>query len=138
MLGVSAATTNIASPSTVSDGKVVVGRRLHHRTSWRAQFSPTRPEQPSLTSVGGGMAAGARLCRVRARTPSSGRRSVGSVRGSFCTSGNANVPYIHTTSRRVYTSNVTDRDSRRVYTCIKIAYSYQYQQIIILNNRLCT
>ena len=38
------------------DGKVVVGRRLHHRAGvHRREASPTRQEQPSLASVGGGM-----------------------------------------------------------------------------------
>ena len=32
----------------------------------RAQASPTRPEQPSLASVGGGMAAGAAFAHPRA------------------------------------------------------------------------
>ena len=40
------------------DGKVVVGRRLHHRAGVH-KASPIRPGQPSLASVGGGMAAGA-------------------------------------------------------------------------------
>ena len=35
--------------------------------SWRAQASPTRPEQPSLASVGGGMAAGAPRSRTLER-----------------------------------------------------------------------
>ena len=33
--------------------------------SWRAQASPTRPEKPSLASVGGGMAAGAAFAHLR-------------------------------------------------------------------------
>ena len=35
-------------------------------SSWCAQVSPTRPEQPSLASVGGGMAAGAAFRNPRA------------------------------------------------------------------------
>ena len=35
------------------------------------------------------------------------RPTLGSVR-SFCASGNANVPYIHATSRRVYFTDFTD------------------------------
>ena len=35
-------------------------------SSWRAQASPTRPEQPSLASVGGGMAAEAAIGTSRA------------------------------------------------------------------------
>ena len=35
-------------------------------SSWREQASPTRPEQPSLASVGGGMAAGAAFAHPRA------------------------------------------------------------------------
>ena len=37
--------------------------------SWRAQALPTRPEQPSLASVGGGMAAGAAFTHPRAADP---------------------------------------------------------------------
>ena len=45
------------------EGEVVVGRRLRRRAraGWRAQASPTRPEQPSLASV---VRAGARHARV--------------------------------------------------------------------------
>ena len=35
-------------------------------SSWRAQALPTRPEQPSLASVGGGIAAGAAFAHPRA------------------------------------------------------------------------
>ena len=38
-------------------------------SSWRAQASPIRPEQPSLASVGGGMAAGAAFAHPRVREP---------------------------------------------------------------------
>ena len=57
------------------DGKVVVGRRLRHQGIAHKASAPIAlhtSEQPSLASVGGGMAA-ARWCRVRA--PSSGQRS---------------------------------------------------------------
>ena len=46
------------------DGKVVVGRRLHHRAGVRTGVAHTRPGQPSLasgSSVGSGMAAGAAI-----------------------------------------------------------------------------
>ena len=50
-----------------------VVRRLHQApSSWRAQASPIRPEQPSLASVGGGMAAaGAAFAHPRVREPRS-------------------------------------------------------------------
>ena len=46
------------------DSKVIVGRRLHHRTGVHTACTgvallPTRPGQPSLASAGSGMAAGA-------------------------------------------------------------------------------
>ena len=61
-------------------------------SSWRAQALPTRPVQPSLASVGGGMAAGAAFAHPRAA-------DVGSVR-SFSTLCNANDPMTHATSRQ--------------------------------------
>ena len=45
-------------------------------SSWRAQASPTRSEQPSLASVGSGMAAGAAFGQR-------GVRDVGAVQTSF-------------------------------------------------------
>ena len=42
------------------------GRSSTTPSSWRAQASPTRPEQPSLASVGDGMAAGAAFAHPRA------------------------------------------------------------------------
>ena len=40
----------------IVDSKDVVGRRRRRRSAkWRVQASPTRPEQPSLASVGGGL-----------------------------------------------------------------------------------
>ena len=49
------------------EGEVVVGRRRRSTpSSWRAQASPTRPAQPSLASVGCGMAAGAAFAHPRA------------------------------------------------------------------------
>ena len=64
MLGVSADDKHCVTV----DGKVVVGRQPRHRAGvyWRAQVSPTRPEQPSLASLGGGMAAGAAFAHPRA------------------------------------------------------------------------
>ena len=98
MLGVSADDKHCVTV----DGKVVAGRRLSTPpSSGRAQASPTtRPEQPSLASVGGGIG---RWCRIRA--PSSGRRSCPAdaprVRPIFLRrDGNANVPSIHATSRQ--------------------------------------
>ena len=63
MLGVSALTTNIV----VTVKGIYGGRRPSTPpSSWRAQASPTRPEQPSLASVGCGMAAGAAFAHPRA------------------------------------------------------------------------
>ena len=61
-------------------------------SSWRAQASPTRPEQPSLASVGGGMAAGAAFAHPRAADPR--------VRPIFSTISNVNVPMTHATSHQ--------------------------------------
>ena len=68
------------------------GRRLSTPpSSWRAQASPTRPEQPSLASVGSGMAAVAAFAHPRA--------AGAWVRPIFrCADGNVNVPYTLTTS----------------------------------------
>ena len=49
-------------------------------SSWRAQASPTRPEEPSLASVGSGMAAGAPHSAFGHGAPRRGRRpAYGSV-----------------------------------------------------------
>ena len=67
-----------ANCSVIVDSKDVVARRSSSTpSSWRAQASLTRPEEPSLASVGSGMAAGAAFGQRRVR-------DVGAVR-SFST-----------------------------------------------------
>ena len=62
MLGVSAHDNIGVTVEGASCGR----RSSSTPSSWRAQASPTRPEQPSLASVGGGMAAGAAFAHPRA------------------------------------------------------------------------
>ena len=56
------------------DGKVVVGRRLHHRSSWRAQASLARPQGYPRAALSGlsGQRQGRRY-RIRAASRA-GRR----------------------------------------------------------------
>ena len=62
--------------SVIVDSKDVVGRRRRHRDLACAAASHTRPEEPSLASVGGGMVAGAAFGHARVR-------DVGAVRISL-------------------------------------------------------
>ena len=84
MLGVSADDKHLRHP--VEDGR----RPSTPPSSWRAQASPTRPGQPSLASVGSGMAAGAASRTLHCA-------NLGAVR-SFSTICNVNVHMTHATS----------------------------------------
>ena len=87
--GIQAAPT--ANICVTVNGKVVVGRRPRHRAGvHRRHPQATRPEQPSLPSVGGGMAAGAAFAYPRAADAR--------VRPIFCAICNVNVQMTHKTS----------------------------------------
>ena len=98
-----------ASPSRVRWSSGCRPSTPHHRAgvhSHSAQASPTRPEQPSLASVGGGMAAGAAFAHPRAA-------DVGSVR-SFSTLYNANDRMTHAS----FATSQVRRDRRELDECV--------------------